>query len=84
MCQERVFLVCIFSSRHEICHIHDALRALHIGGGDPDRFETIFKGKIQPRDCKLIRRSVIRQVGYGEDIISGQFIDEMCDLRDVR
>ena len=83
MRQERMFLIRLFPARNHIRHFHNAVCIFAIGGGHTDRFETILEGRIQPRDCELIRWRIICQSGNGENIIAGKFIDEMCNARDI-
>ena len=48
-----------------------------------EKIKTILDGWIQARECELIRSCVICQSGNGEDVITGQLVNKMCDLRNI-
>jgi len=83
MGQEGMFPVSRFSTRHQVCHLHHTGGILGVGGGDAQRLLAILERGIKPRKRELVFGGIVCQRGDGEDVVAGQFVDEMGNPRDV-
>ena len=83
MRDERVRAVGFVAASDQSAQSQDHLRIGQVLVVDADRLQAVFQSRVQARQRVMSGQRIIGQGGDGEDIVAGQFVDEMGDTGDI-